>query len=326
MDTQEFYFGYLPDPVDERDFKLKSPVLQTFPTSVDLRPFLQPVRHQGKLGACTAFATNALMECVRNKQELLQWDASPLFTYYATRKIENSINMDTGAYCRNALKAVAKDGVAKESTWPYVVENFAINPPLSAWEEAEKHQALVYYKVEQTKHSILHCLSEGYPFTFGAYLYESFMKTQTGFLVYDVVPMPDPSKEEMVGGHCMLAVGYLSAANGSINIITRNSWGPYVGLEGYHNMPIEYFLDPTLSSDFWTIRLTERTEEDPAPKPKPEPKPVPGPVPAPEPKPEPNPIPLPEEEKESMWKSPQTYFMFGFVVVVILFLIFSVLD
>jgi C1A family cysteine protease len=320
MSTQEFYFGYLPDPVDERDFKLKSPILQTYPASVDLRPLLQPIRHQGKLGSCTAFATNALVEYVRNKQELLSWDSSPLFTYYATRKIENSINFDNGAYCRNALKAVAKDGIAKETTWPYLIENFTTNPPTSAWEEAEKHQALVYYKVEQTKDNILHCLSDGYPFTFGAYLYESFMKTQTGFLVYDVVPMPDTSKEKMIGGHCMLAVGYLSAADGSINILTRNSWGEYVGLSGYHNIPIEYFLDPNLSSDFWTIRLTERTEEDPAPKPKPAPKPEPVPAPPTPPTPPVPPIPTEPEEKEtSIWKKPSTYFMFGFILLVLLF-------
>jgi C1A family cysteine protease len=326
MSTQEYYFGYLPDPPDARDFKLKAPALVSLPSSVDLRSFLQPIRSQGKLASCTAFATVALIECVRNKQELLQWDGSPLFTYYSTRKIEDNVNADSGAYARNALKSVIKDGVAKEVTWPYVVDNFTINPPASAWEEAEKHQALVYYRVEQTKENILQCLADGYPFIFGAQLYDSFMKTQTTWLVENVVPMPDTKKEKLLGGHCMLAVGYLSSSNESITLMVRNSWGQLAGLGGYHNMPLEYFLDPALSSDFWTVRSVERTEEDPLPKPivppipEPTPEPTPEPILAPTPKPEP--VPSFESEKESIWKNPNTYFIIGFVLLVILFLLF----
>lgn len=320
MSKQQFSFGYLPDPPDTRDFRLKVPPLVSFPSSVDLRPLLQPIRAQGKISSCTAFAVTALIEYVRNKQELLQWDASPLFTYYATRKIEDNINVDSGAYARNALKAVVKDGVAKETTWPYIINNFAMNPPLSAWEEAEKHQALVYYKLEQTQDNILHCLMDGYPFIFGAQLYESFMRTQTNWIVYDV-PMPDPTKEKLIGGHCMLAVGYLSGSNGNINILVRNSWGNLVGNEGYHNIPIEYFLDPALSSDFWTVRLVERTEEDPIIKPVVSPTPDPLPTPKPTPTPVPTFSPEPEPEQESMWKNPQTYCMLGFVILAVLFLL-----
>lgn len=321
MNSQDYYFGYLPDPPDSRDFRLKTSVLTALPSSVDLRPFLQPIRSQGKLASCTAFASVALIECVRNKQQLLTWDGSPLFTYYSTRNIENSIESDAGAYARNALKSVVKDGVAKEKTWPYVVDNFTVNPPASAWEEAEKNQALVYYRVEQTKENILNCLSEGYPFIFGAQLYESFMKTQTSWLVYDVVPMPNPATEKLVGGHCMLAVGYLSSSNESVNVIVRNSWGDLAGNMGYHKMPLEYFLDPELSADFWTVRLVERTDEDPLPKAD-----IPAVTPSPLPKAIAEPVQQvivnnPEEEKQSIWKSPNTYFMLGFIVVVILFLL-----
>ena len=318
-----FSFGYLPDPPDHRDYKLKSFTLTNYPSSVDLGEFLQPIKNQGTLGACTAFATTAMVEYVRNKQKLLTWDASPLFTYYSTRKIENTIDIDSGAYVRDALKSVVDDGVAKETTWPYVVENFTTNPPTSAWEEAEKHQALVYYRLDQTKEQILGCLSDGYPFTFGAYLYESFIKTQTGFLIHNVVPMPNKNSEKLIGGHCMLAVGYLSASESNITISVRNSWGTDVGLGGYHNIPLNYFLDPTLSMDFWTIRSEERTDEDPSPLP-PKPEPINPPAP---PKPEPiNPpappepvIPPDENANKSIWKSPLTYFMLLFALLTLIF-------
>jgi len=332
---QQFYFGYIPDQPDARDYRLKTTPQDVLPSTVDLRQLLQPIKNQGRLGACTAFATTAMVEYVRNKQNLVAWDASPLFTYYATRKIENTINSDSGASVRDALKSAVNDGVVKEITWPYVVENFTITPPASAWEEAEKHQALTYLRIDQTKESVLNCLADGYPFTFGAKLYSSFMKTQTGFLVWNTVPMPNLSAESLVGGHCMLAVGYLSASDDSIQIIVRNSWGTNVGLDGYHQIPIEYILSPDLSFDFWTIRSEEINDDVIITPPTPEPDPIPMPPdlkpqppvpipPTPDPVP-PVPVPVPPtpapDAPESIWKKPTTYVIIGVVIILLLFVL-----
>jgi C1A family cysteine protease len=65
-----------------------------------------------------------------------------------------------------------------------------------------------------------------------------------------VVPMPKPS-ESVVGGHCVVAVGY---DNTKRVFIIRNSWGTTWGQKGYCTMPYEYLLDAHLASDFWTIR------------------------------------------------------------------------
>ena len=321
-----FSFGHIPDSPDSRDFIFKASPSKTLPFKVDLREDLQPIKNQRNLGACTAFATTAMVEYVRNKQGFLKWDASPLFTYYSTRKIENTIPTDSGATVRDALKSTVNDGVVKEITWPYIIENFSTTPPTSAWEEGQLHQALTYYSVPQTKEHILSCLSEGYPFTFGARLYESFTATQCGFMVNDIVPLPNTSTEKLLGGHCMLAVGYLSASDTSIQIIVRNSWGIYVGLDGYHNFPIEYLLNPTLSLDFWTIRTEEESVEDSYPRPTPTP-PTPEPVP-PSPAPEPVPVPPtpepvpppPTPSVESIWKKPSTYILIGFIIVSLLFI------
>lgn len=305
--TNKFYFGHIEDVKDERDFKLKINLKTAdLPTKIDLRDNLQPIKNQRNLGACTAFATTSLVEFVRNKQKLLKWDASPLFTYYSTRKIEGTIGIDAGAQCRNALKSVVKDGVAKEQSWPYLIERFTENPLDSIWVEAEKHQALVYMSVEQTREAILSCLAEGYPFTFGARLYQSFVNSQTSVFVSNTVPMPDTTTEKLLGGHCMLAVGYNTRDDGKVEIIVRNSWGDGVGLDGYHNFPIEYFLYPNLSFDFWTIRSEESTDEDiPTPPPEP-PKPPAPPVPEP-PAPTPEPIIPPFEPDVNIWKNPRTY-------------------
>jgi C1A family cysteine protease len=315
MLTNVFFFGHVPDFPDSRDFVFKASVIENLPPRIDLRDGLQPIKNQGDLGACTAFATTAMVEYVRNKQGFLKWDASPLFTYYSTRKIENTISTDSGASVRDALKSTVKDGVVKETTWPYIVEKFTENPPLSVWNEGQLHQALTYYSVPQTKNDILSCLAEGYPFTFGARLYESFTKTQCGFIINNVVPIPDTTNEKLLGGHCMLAVGYLSASDTSIQIMVRNSWGNYVGLNGYHNFPIEYLLNPALSMDFWTIRSEEKTPEDPDPFPEP-PKPEPIPVP---PQPSPEPIVPPFPSPVSIWKKPGTYILIASAIISLLF-------
>lgn len=317
-----FSFGHLPDPPDSRDFKLKiSPQTVLVPT--DLRSQMRPIKNQGNLGACTAFATTAMVEFVRSKQRMIEWDASPLFTYYSSRKIEGTIPIDSGAYVRDALKSTVKDGVVKEESWPYIVENFAMLPPSAVWVEAETHQTLTYSKVDQTQEGVLGCLSEGYPFTFGAKLFDSFIKTQTGMFVTNTVPMPNLSADKYVGGHCMLAVGYTSASDTSIEIIVRNSWSEYVGIDGYHFMPIEYILDPTLSMDFWTIRTEEYAQEDilqdPVIPPAPTPEPVIPPEPAPVPTPEPVIPPVPV--KKSMWKDPITYVVILFVLLLLSFVL-----
>jgi C1A family cysteine protease len=92
------------------------------------------------------------------------------------------------------------------------------------------------------------CLANGYPFVFGFTVYQSFESAavaQTG-----IVPMPAPG-EQVLGGHCVLAVGY---DDNQRRFIVRNSWGPSWGVAGYCTMPYEYLINPNLASDFWTLR------------------------------------------------------------------------
>jgi C1A family cysteine protease len=85
-------------------------------------------------------------------------------------------------------------------------------------------------------------------------VYESFESdavAQSG-----VVPMPS-SGEKVLGGHCMLVVGYDASAR---VFIVRNSWGKSWGMKGYCTMPFEYLLNTNLASDFWTLRTVIQTK------------------------------------------------------------------
>jgi C1A family cysteine protease len=95
------------------------------------------------------------------------------------------------------------------------------------------------------------CLADGFPFVFGFTVYENFESRQVART--GVLNMPQQA-ERVVGGHAVMAVGYIDAAK---RFIVRNSWGTAWGKKGYFSMPFDYLVDSDLAADFWTIRLVE---------------------------------------------------------------------
>jgi C1A family cysteine protease len=82
-------------------------------------------------------------------------------------------------------------------------------------------------------------------------VYESFESAEVAKT--GVVPMPGPD-ERLLGGHAVLAIGYVASTR---MFIVRNSWGTKWGDGGYFTMPYAYLEDRNLSDDFWTIRRGE---------------------------------------------------------------------
>jgi C1A family cysteine protease len=339
MSIKQMNLGCVKDQPDPRDFKFLKTTHWTELSPIDLRPFCPPVRSQSYIGSCTAFSATQLFDFVRKKNKLVNWKPSPLFTYYATRKFANLQDQDSGASVREALKSTARDGVTMERYWPYDIGKYRENPPEEAWINAEKHQTLEYFRVDDFDKSVfLGCLNDGYPFIFGIYLYSSFNSFQT--VLSGIVPMPDLQNEKRIGGHCMMAVGWKKIEQEGVEkeyLIVQNSWGDTWADKGFCYIPMEYVMSND-TFDFWTIRLTEECAEDtedPEPEPVPEPEP-PKPEPTPEPpkpepepptptpeppKPEPKPEPslVDEYEKKSMWKKPSTYIFIVFIIMVLVF-------
>lgn len=286
MTPDDLKFGCPKAPEDPRDYRY-SAATDLEATNIDLRSFCPPVRNQGGLGACTAFGATSLVDFIRRRQSLTTWLPSPLFTYYSTRLMEGTVDTDSGAYVRDALKSTVNDGVALEREWPYLIDKFNIRPDTSVWDSATKHQTLEYLKIDDSsKKDIIACLAEGYPFIFGLRLYSSFtnrLETMFGGHVFE----PNRDTEKILGGHCMMCVGYRIDKDGSEYVIVMNSWGEGWGDRGFCYIPINYFLSND-SYDFWTIRLMEVCDED-----TPDPVPVVVP-PIPEPTPDPTPEPIPE--------------------------------
>lgn len=244
-------YGWTRDLPDARDFLYAAPLIrfpQGLPPSIDLRSECPPVYDQGQLGSCTANGIAAAIEFDQQKQGNNEFEPSRLFIYYNERVIEGTVNQDSGAQIRDGIKSVSTLGAPPETDWPYDIKKFTQKPSAAAYSDAKQDLVAAYARVSQNLAQMQGCLAEGYPFVLGFTVYESFeseVVAQSG-----VVPMPAPG-EAVVGGHCVLAVGY---DNSKRVFIIRNSWGSAWGIQGYCLMPYEYLLNAQLASDFWTIR------------------------------------------------------------------------
>lgn len=273
-------FGYVPDIPDFRDqyYSVTSPAIDPseLPPKVDLRTsttFLSfPILDQGQLGSCTANAIGAAITYAMSKQGKVAVDnitmgmkppgnpsqptgffsPSRLFIYYNERVMEHSVNSDAGAMLRDGIKSVNRQGAPKETTWPYIIQQFATKPSVNAYKEAMNYQALQYRRLDHLDiNQLKQCIYQGFPFVFGFTVYSSFMSravAQTG-----IVPMPQQS-ERLMGGHAVLAVGYDDEKK---VFIVRNSWGDKWGDHGYFYIPYDYITHADLAADFWTITMME---------------------------------------------------------------------
>lgn len=273
-------YGWKPDLPDARDFsyKVTAPRIAKMPDKVDLRPDCSPVEDQGSLGSCTANACAGNIEYLERKgvdpvpedpkPVVLSWwkrilsffglykvsnpygggqykDASRLFIYYNARTIEGTASEDSGAFLRDCMKTLARDGHCLERLCPYDISKFTQRPSLQAYADGHLHVIQSYSRLSSLN-EMQTCLADGFPFVLGITLYESFESDEvrkTG-----VVNMPG-SYERVIGGHAVMAVGY---DNSTQRFLIRNSWGDSWGQQGYFTIPYTYVT--TLGDDFWTIR------------------------------------------------------------------------
>jgi hypothetical protein len=151
--SQQWY-GWLPDLPDHRDlmYSAIAPALPTLPTKVDMRPKCSPVENQLSLGSCTANALAGAVEFLEIKDRTPFVDVSRLFIYYNERVIEGTVNQDSGAFIRDGIKSLAKQGVCPEKEWPYKIASFKKRPTKKCYTDAKKIRSLpIIESVRSTK-------------------------------------------------------------------------------------------------------------------------------------------------------------------------------
>jgi C1A family cysteine protease len=234
------------DKPDHRDYPYTM-TLTTQPNTVDLRAYCSPIEDQGNLGSCTGNATAGAIELL-NKRAGKQTDVSRLFIYYYERLIEGTVNYDSGAYIRDGIKAGYTYGAPLENLWPYDISKFKSRPTNNAILDGTRRKVTLYQRIADHT-GCLDALANGYPVIIGFDVYSSFETpsvARTG-----IMPYPNVRREQRLGGHAVLLVGYDKTRQ---VYIVRNSWGTGWGDRGYFYMPFQVIQDTSMSSDFWIIK------------------------------------------------------------------------
>lgn len=171
---------------------------------------------------------------------------SRLFCYYVSRVLieRNAPEVDSGCVISDVMMALRTFGCCSEEIMPYDPAKFSLAPTAEALADAQQHKILADYDCQDWD-AVQHSLAEGYPVVFGFTVPQSMMSEATAKT--GKIAMPGEN-ESVIGGHCMLGVGYTPDY-----LICENSWGTDWGDHGYCYLPVGYFLQG-YADDAHTIR------------------------------------------------------------------------
>jgi C1A family cysteine protease len=243
--------GWKPDLPDMRDQLFLPRPVDTVALPAEVRldetDAMPGVYNQGQLGSCTANGSGAAVEYDLRFQGLADFMPSRLFIYYWERYLEGTVDQDSGAQIRDAVKVLAKYGAPPESDYPYDIAKFTDKPTAQAIKDAAKTTATSYARVTSAVEHWKAALAAKRPIIIGFTVYESFEDIGAN----GIMPMPSMG-ESVMGGHCVLICGY-AMINGQLYYRLRNSWGSGWADSGYCWLPATYITTPGLASDFWVV-------------------------------------------------------------------------
>lgn len=262
--------GAIPQTEDSRDYRihfLSSLPLDSIPPdrlllrapsiSLDYRKMFPPIFDQGAVGSCTANAGIALLMYVYRRQRnptmvpFVRGESirSRLFCYYNTRAIEGTTSMDSGASLRSTMKSLSRYGACLETEWSYSPSHVLSSPPSVCYPPALSYRIQKYAALDpSSKSQLIGALTSGFCFVFGMILYPSFLSPLV--TRHGMVPVPDTSREQPIGGHALCCCGYHSGLD---MFLVRNSWGTRWGVEGYCWIPSSMMTSGLFCFDLWTI-------------------------------------------------------------------------
>lgn len=269
------------DPIDSRDFFFKSTIpaqstaqmeslMLTIPSSIDYSNNMAPVKNQGQLGSCVAFATVAVKEwqeikeygmelaVTKNKPAISAKDVRDLseqWVYYNCKKIDPWPN-EEGTSIRYAMKVLQKQGVPFERDWPYS-DTVIGNPDKVASRIALWMRIESYWRIT-TSQELKAALVNNGPIPIGILCFEEIFYVGANGIVAD-----PKNPNDIYGGHAICIVGYDDAKK---LFKFKNSWSTSWGENGYgylsYNYVNNYMADAWVCKDM-NMQKTARKEQFP---------------------------------------------------------------
>lgn len=224
------------DKVDKRDI-LVPVVGLAVSKKFSLRKFCPPIKNQGSIGSCAAFAYATAYEIMR-KQRGEDVACSELFHYYEARKLEGTLPNDKGMTLRAGAKVLERMGIALDLFCPYDVSKFNDEPSFSAYFTARMLRIKRYERVWSVGSikEVVETMKK--PVVFGMSLTQQFIGNRTGQIKFP------PSNMEIKGGHAMVIIGFDDSIK---SFEVHNSWDTRWGEDGYGWIPYDvlkkYFMD-----------------------------------------------------------------------------------
>lgn len=223
--------GMKESPVDPRDYQVSYKAI-SLPEEYNTNPS-NYIHDQGSYNNCAAHALSSYIEILLKSEDKFKEVSFPWL--YGNRR--HTTYKDEGLISRDLLKASQKDGNLYLEDYSKVEEMKAAMNTFNKSYLIFKDRALKmklgnYYQcttIQEVKEAIYKygsCM-------IGTVLFDSFGKVATGETLYMNEPIiEDNSLEPMVGGHMMIAVGWIKDY-----LIIQNSWGMEFGKNGYFYMP-----------------------------------------------------------------------------------------
>jgi len=232
--------GGLPSPWDKRDVPFAVvPVVkkEEIPEEFSLRSKQTSVKHQGEVGACTAFSAVGIDEVLHKVNDLNLSERH----LYCRRSNKPGLGMAP----RDACKLLQKKGVCLEVCWPYIsnAEKLCKGSPCeNVDEQSQRYQITSYHRCFNSLKATL--FSTKSPILIVVPVYENWENIGAS----GEVPMPGGN---MISYHALIMTGWSKK-----HLECKNSWGSF-GDNGYLHIPQNY---PIMEG--WAMEKDETNGEE----------------------------------------------------------------